>query len=440
MRNRRISSGRSLPTALSVSLSLAVLLQACPFTPALALAFMAPARRAQMQTPLDEKLDEGSGPSVEQLSDTQTGSDTQAGSDAQTGSNAQAGSDTQTGSTAQAGSVAQETRAKSKPDKKARAQKTARNESGSKTSTASALAPLTLADSNKDEAVEEESGSDGNGYLKSTVSMTGYVPKGPIGGNGPSLPSKSIKAGKSDSILEQARQVNAMPIPLMQSDDEMKEEALSNDELEKKQLAELWESALSRSPDIQFVVQKLMPTSEPGRATTVMLRMLSTAVMGGANWTMLSGGNMGSVLGAQMGASMIMNVLNARESKIAKAARITQTEAIMLYNMIRDTADKLVVNYRHYKTDMSTLNQATKDLTDLKEMIKNAREGQDEAKQFEMEYTIRKAQRDVNKLCEDVRLSRQMLVDVAGSDAVTKLDEQLNGPFQIASQRNDKPI
>ena len=42
-----------------------------------------------------------------------------------------------------------------------------------------------------------------------------------------------------------------------------------------------------------------------------------------------------------------------------------------------------------------------------------------------MEYTLRKQQRDIDSVAEDVRRHRLTLVDMAGDEAVDKLDKQL---------------
>ncbi len=74
---------------------------------------------------------------------------------------------------------------------------------------------------------------------------------------------------------------------------------------------------------------------------------------------------------------------------------------------------------------MTTLNRATTDLQDMQGMVAEARAGQDTSKQLEMEYTLRKQQRDVDAIQEDLRRYRQSMVDLAGPDAVAKLDKQI---------------
>ena len=288
------------------------------------------------------------------------------------------------------------------------------------------LTPVTLNDENENNSPSAETGS--GRYLKSTVTATGFAPKGPVDPTSKSLfgnkENVSSKHGSTD-MLKQARNVNVMPLPLMESQDEAQKKIDTMLDAEKVQLADLWESTLTRSPDIQFVVQKLMPTSNPGRASTVITRMLSSAIFGAMGAVTMLSPSPAAYAGSNMGASMIMNVLQLQENKQAQKARLSQTESIMLYNMVRNTADRLVESYRNYKKTMTVLAKSLTDLQDLQNMVAEARVGQDSAKQVEMEYTIRKAQRDCDAISEDSRRYRQSLVDLSGTEAIVKLEKQL---------------
>ncbi|SRR5579875_153 len=291
------------------------------------------------------------------------------------------------------------------------------------------LAPVTL-DAGAQQATTagaEPAKSDGGApLLKSTVTINGFAPKGPVDPASKSLfTAPSGIADRLGENLKKAKQVNVMPLPLLVSPDEEEKKLETIADAEKTELADLWESTLARSPDIQFVVQKLMPSSSPGHASTIMMRMLSSAVFGAMGAVNMISPNPGMYAANNMGASMIMNVLQMQENKTAAKAKLSQTEAIMLYNMVRGTADRLVENFRNYKKTVTTLNRATTDLQDMQGMVAEARAGQDTSKQLEMEYTLRKQQRDVDAIQEDLRRYRQSMVDLAGPDAVAKLDKQI---------------
>jgi hypothetical protein len=220
------------------------------------------------------------------------------------------------------------------------------------------------------------------------------------------------------------------PVPLQETEDESEKKITTVVDAEKSQLADIWDAALCRNQDIQFVVQKLMPTKDPKHTTAVMMKMLSTAMYAGMSVTpmLMPGGGMsttGMYAAQNAGASLVMGVLNNAQSKQAKKAAVTETEAIMLYNIIRNVAEKVVSNFHEYKRNLSSVDRAYKDYQDLQNMVSEARVGQDAAKQIEMEYMLRKARREIDSINDDVRRCRQALVDLSGSDSVDKLDKQI---------------
>ena len=74
---------------------------------------------------------------------------------------------------------------------------------------------------------------------------------------------------------------------------------------------------------------------------------------------------------------------------------------------------------------MNMLAQTLSDQQSLQNMASDARKSQDSAKQLEMEYTMRKVQRDVDASIEESKKYRQALIDITGVDAVVKLDKQM---------------
>jgi len=286
------------------------------------------------------------------------------------------------------------------------------------------LTPLTLTapSTESEKAADDTSNGD---ILKSTVSTTNFVPQTQES-DMQVLQSKSIKGDKGKlSLTKQAAAVNVGPIPLLETDNETQKKVDTILDAEKAELADLWEATLTRSPDIQFVVQKLQPTSNQAHLTNILARMLSTAAFGGMGAMSMMSPNMGTYAAASMGGSMIQNVLGMAQGKADKKAKLSQEEELMMFNMVRNICDKLVASFRDYKKSSSSLTRASSDLQDLQGMVAEARAGQDSAKQLEMEYTLRKQQRDLDALADDLRRHRQSLIDLAGADAVAKLDKQL---------------
>ncbi len=286
------------------------------------------------------------------------------------------------------------------------------------------LRPLTLQSANPNGEPQSDATGPDAGVLKSTVSATEYVPKDD---NGHVLESKSIKGEPNGKkLVKDASKVGLGPLQLAVTDEEANKKADTILTAEQMELNDLWEATLTRSPDIQFIVQKLQPTSNPAHLSNILMRALSTAAFGGLGAMAMMSPNMGTYAASGMAGNMIQQALGVKESKNAKAAKLSQEEQLMMFNMVRNTCDKLVNSYRDYKKNSIALFRASTDLQDLQGMVTEARAGQDSAKQLEMEYTVRKQQRDVDAIGDDVRKHRQSLVDLAGPEAIAKLDKQIS--------------
>jgi hypothetical protein len=234
----------------------------------------------------------------------------------------------------------------------------------------------------------------------------------------------------AEKLIKDARKVKIGPTPLLvESDEELQKKNDALGDAEKTELTDLWSATINRSPDIQFVINRLQPTSDPNHATATAMKLVAGALFNAVQAVpMMMGPGMNSMMmysGIGSGWSIIQNLLAGQDAKKANKQAISQEQATMLYKIVRDTADKLVLEFRSYKRSLNDLDRAQKDVEDLKTMVASTRAAQDAAKQIEMEYTIRKAQRDADNLADSVRLHRQSLVDLAGADAVDKLDGQI---------------
>ncbi len=285
-------------------------------------------------------------------------------------------------------------------------------------------------------SLEQSSGNKGaeGGVLKSTVSETGFAPhpeneqvleEASVAESDSSRGKGKHKHKTAKSLVQQAKDVSVGPLPILNSDNDDKKAADFQNTAEKEQLADLWESTLTRSPDIQFVVQKLQPTSNQPHLASLLTKALSTAAFAGVGAMGMVSPNMGTYMMSSAGASAISSVLGGQQKKADKAAKLTQEEQMMMLQIVRSTADKLVASFRDYKKFFVSLSRASNDLQDLQAMASEARAGQDAAKQLEMDYTLRKAQRDIDQISDEVRRHRSNLIDLAGSEAVSKLDKQI---------------
>ncbi len=270
--------------------------------------------------------------------------------------------------------------------------------------------------------------------LNATVNKDEFVPKAPVDRTDLVIGEPAKKGSKKDEVDKQVKDLGRKlgPLQLQESQDESDKKTVTVVDSEKAELADLWDAALCRNQDIQFVVQKLMPAKDPKHTTAVMMKMLSTAMYGAmcaSSMAMPGGMSAGQMQGMYMaqnaGAGLVMNVLNGAAAKANRKAAVSETEAIMLYNIIRNVAEKVVENFHEYKKNRSSVERGYQDYQDLQNMVSEARSGQDSAKQIEMEYTLRKARRDIDAVNDDVRRCRQALVDLSGPESVDKLDKQI---------------
>jgi hypothetical protein len=302
------------------------------------------------------------------------------------------------------------------------------------------LRPFGLNDSDTAKPVEESNGD--TPTFKIQASESNLLPNGTTANEG--LPAKSVKAEKGflgmgkpkhakDLIktpMDAAKATNSMPLALITSEDETKQKAEFLETSEQRQIAALWDATLNRSPDIQFVVQKLVPTNDSGHAATVMTRMLGGVLAGSIGAMGMIAPNQGTYACQSFANQALGQLMGAVDDKAKRKAQLGQAELISLYQMVRNTSDKLVDNYRQYKKNIVGLNRATTDFEDLNNMMKDGRAGQDSAKQLDMEYTVRKAQRDVIAISDDVHRFRQGLIDMSGNEAVEKLDQSIQEELQ----------
>ncbi len=304
------------------------------------------------------------------------------------------------------------------------------------------LAPLSLSSPLEKKADATTTQEDGTETLNASVTKEQFVPKGPLDGENDTLKSTfSVKNSKmtgdgsgKGSLVDQATMVNASPLTLQPTTDEQASKLTEEQQIEKEQMTALWEAALQNSPDINFVLAKLMPSSDPSKTVTLLMKTLSTVIYTGIGSMGMMNPSQGTYLMQNLSFNVFSQILGTAESARAKKANISQAEQIMLYNMIRNTADKVVGHYRDYKLQHKKLNNANEDFEDLKKMVSEASAGSGASQQIEMNYTLKKAQREINEIGGQLGKYRQHLVDLSGQTAVEKLDESIDKEFQSKTQ------
>lgn len=264
-------------------------------------------------------------------------------------------------------------------------------------------------------------------------SWSQFRPKGLVGSE-PAAASRGGQHGKAienkADPLSKAKRTGLMPLALQESQEEINQKLDALNESERTEMSELWEATLASSPDIQFVIERLMPTSNHTHATTILSRMLSTAVVGAMGALSMVAPRPGTTAITQSSSNIIGSLLSAQDRKNLRKAQISEAEIIMLYKMVRDTADKLVEDYRTYKRTVVLYQRALVDQADLEGMAADVRSRHGSPEQIEVDYIIRHQQNYVLGIRYDLRRYRQQIVDLAGGSAVEKLDGRIEDEYE----------
>lgn len=198
--------------------------------------------------------------------------------------------------------------------------------------------------------------------------------------------------------------------------------AKTSAELTSEELSDLWDAALANNPDIQFIIEKMTPKKSSIKPGGVV-KDLSHAMYG----CVLTGeGVAGAAARQSAGTQLIMDVLADHESKADKKQGVKESDAIVLFKMIRDTAHKLTANFYNYKKFMNGLDRANLDLIDLTAMVGETREKVNSSHAAELDYLLRKQQRDIEAIKISMERCHNELSVLCGREAVNKLDVRLD--------------
>ena len=179
-----------------------------------------------------------------------------------------------------------------------------------------------------------------------------------------------------------------------------------------RQLESLWKLVLAKSPDGQYLLQKL--NGDRNHLLSAILRNVEE-----------SGGDPQFLGMTPRGA--IVGVFCLKNPYLDPTFTSSEDAEIHLQN-VRCQAKSLVTCYREYvRLSCALLNADGK----LSGKLDNPRASLDAASQMEWEYELRKAQRDIDQLVDDLRRTRGSLTELVGSDAVRQIDEKLIGPDSI---------
>jgi hypothetical protein len=157
--------------------------------------------------------------------------------------------------------------------------------------------------------------------------------------------------------------------------------------------------------------------------------MLSTAIVGAMGTLNMVAPSPGTTAITQSGGNILAGLLGAQDRKNLRQANISEAETIILYKIVRDTADKLVEDYRTYKKTVAAFQRAVADLADYKGMAADLTTSDDSFTHMQAAYILRRQQMDIATIRYELRQYRQRLVDLAGSVATDSLDKQIEEEY-----------
>lgn len=113
--------------------------------------------------------------------------------------------------------------------------------------------------------------------------------------------------------------------------------------------------------------------------------------------------------------------------------KLTDQDLRDFHKTIRPLFREVVSQYRDYKIKHKQLHVANEDSEDLKKMIQDANQ-MNASKSIEMEYTLRKQEKDIDEIGRTLKNFRQFLAELTTEDAVQKIDNNMLGEYNKAEQ------
>lgn len=217
-----------------------------------------------------------------------------------------------------------------------------------------------------------------------------------------------------------------------------KDEQKSIDEFfsrnEQEQLLNLWKSTIERNKTIQFIIQKLSPANAPQQGNSLLSRTLGAAIFLPFYALQAFTSNSGAYLGSQVGSRVLGSVIEGKMQKNQAQLQLSQTEAIILFMMTDEIAERLRQRYHAYKRLMTERTLATVELDEAKKDSLDAHELNLQEAEILANIQRRAVEREIRKLDAQIRSHRNALIELTGPKAVNELDEQLK--IELAAAEN----
>ncbi|MCW5824895.1 MAG: hypothetical protein KIT34_19010 [Cyanobacteria bacterium TGS_CYA1] len=240
--------------------------------------------------------------------------------------------------------------------------------------------------------------------------------------------------------------VNASPLILAPNTDEGKAKLTQEQEIERHELIMVSQAALRKSTETQRILKKLIPSGDPVKTQKLFETLLSMPMYCGSTSDGSSidpsFGPYGSYPRPVMRDYYFSNfciLLDNPTYVESKREKISMIERRDFYNTFRDICDKVVGLYRDYKLMRKKLLNANEDFEDLKKMVADSKEA-DTTKQIEMQYILKKQQREIEEIGKQLEEFRKRLVEFTDEDAVNTLDKPVYTSNETEQDREQKQL
>lgn len=217
-----------------------------------------------------------------------------------------------------------------------------------------------------------------------------------------------------------------------------KEEQDSIDEFftrnEQEQLLNLWKATMERNKTIQYIIQKLSPANSPQEKKSILSKTIGAAIFLPFYAVQAFTNNAGAQYSSQVGSRVLGSVLQGKMGKNESLMQLSQTEAIVLFMMVDEVAERLRQRYYNYKRLMIERALASNELEETKNDGLIALEYESSGAGILTNIQRRALEREIRRLDTEVRYHKNSLIELAGLEAITQLDNQLK--LEIAATKN----
>lgn len=203
---------------------------------------------------------------------------------------------------------------------------------------------------------------------------------------------------------------------------------------EQEQLLNLWKATIERNKTIQFIIQKLSPANSPQQANSLLSRTLGAAIFLPFYALQAFTNNAGAYYGSQVGGRVLGSVIEGKMQKNQTQIQLSQTEAIILFMMVDEVAERLRQRYHAYKKLMVERALATNELEETKKDNLTAQESDSAAARILADIQRRSTEREIRRLDAQLRSQKNSLVELAGPVAIADLDNQLQ--LELSATQN----